>query len=321
MKHIFILILSLSLSLHSSFAQNFVPNNSFENLSSVPCPFIGSQIAFNSYSIDWTIPTDGSTDLYSLLSNTTCYAYPLNTTSGTPGMQAPRTGNHMAGIYTWGTGGTPNGPNYREYLQVQLSQPLVIGQTYYAEFYASRAESTIGANNLSMYFNDSFIDTTFERNLPFTADVLDSTVVLEATGWHKVSGTFTATNNAQYLIIGNFETNANTTTSTPSVNRAYYFIDDVCVSNDSIGCMVITSDKQTEISNVFSIYPNPANDVITIESKDKANTLFNIYDIYGAQVLSGTVAGGTTKVDISQISSGMYMIHLGNSQPYKFIKQ
>ncbi|MCB0402617.1 MAG: T9SS type A sorting domain-containing protein [Flavobacteriales bacterium] len=314
---LFILIL---VGLEMKAQNNFVPNHSFENLDSLPCSFIGSQYWFDFYIVNWTMPTDGSSDLYSTLSSNTCYAYPLSGSGGTPGIQNPRSGFNMAGIYTWGTGGQPSGPNYREYLQVHLNQPLTIGQTYYAEFYCSLADSKIGANNLGMYFSSVAIDSTYERNLNFTPDILDTSVISDYSGWHKVSGNFTASTNAQYLIIGNFFTDNNTNTDIPWVNQSYYFIDDVCVSNDSLGCMIITSTPEYSPTSELIIYPNPTRKNWKITTENSAIEQLIIYNSMGKMMLNEINLSKTIEINTTSYETGMYVIQTtiqGQTHYYK----
>lgn len=68
----------------------------------------------------------------------------------------------------------------------------------------------------------------------------------------------------------------------------------------------------------FSVYPNPANDQITLVS-DVPST-FKIMNLQGAVVANGYVQQSTL-VDISFLSSGIYFIQTQNGTTVKFIKQ
>lgn len=190
---------------------------------------------------DWTLPTGGTSDIYSTFTPDSCIGNPYSIHPLTRGRQSPRSGNNMCGFYTYGFGGLQV---YREYLQVELLVPLTIGNDYYAEIYVSAAEtSKYVTNNIGMYFSPEFIDLPDQTdNLPFIPQIKSTDVIEDTTNWVKVSGRFTATTNARYLIIGNFSDNINTYLKIQDKNSlsisAYYFIDDMsvkytCRSNDT----------------------------------------------------------------------------------------
>lgn len=58
----------------------------------------------------------------------------------------------------------------------------------------------------------------------------------------------------------------------------------------------------------FVIYPNPASNVITIENAE--NALFEIYSIDGKRIRSVKQESGNNSIDISDLTNGMYLIHL-----------
>jgi hypothetical protein len=67
-------------------------------------------------------------------------------------------------------------------------------------------------------------------------------------------------------------------------------------------------------------YPNPAIDYLSIFIKDaQVGQPINIYDMHGRCVLTQSVAGPYTKLDINHLSQGMYMVVVGK-QKAKIIK-
>lgn len=240
----------LLLSFISPFAlpQNLVPNPSFE-CGPDPCDFILFPSDFgNRYVCNWNCPTNGTSDIFStLIPNKNCYAAmppgagdfsPLNPHIGS---QFPRTGNRFAGIFTFTRipPGSVEIPNYREYLQVPLTVPLVTGEYYCAEMYVSLAERPkFAANNLGMYFHDMEIHMfPFNVNLPFVPQVIEKEIIQDNVNWVKVSGTFKATSAARFLTIGNFFNDNQTSFIDKGGTHpeaygyfmAYYFVDDVSV--------------------------------------------------------------------------------------------
>lgn len=183
------------------------------------------------------------------------------------GSQLPRTGNHFAGIYTFNRpipGGIPDVIGYREYLEVELTTPLVPGKYYCAEMYVSLAEGPRYANNnLGMYFHaDPIHLIPYLVNIDAVPQVIETEIIRDEQNWVRVSGAFRATSAARYLTIGNFSDNDHTQVvdkggTKPLMygyNYAYYFIDDVSVIQvqpeklQFAGVTTICQDERTAIS-------------------------------------------------------------------------
>ncbi len=75
---------------------------------------------------------------------------------------------------------------------------------------------------------------------------------------------------------------------------------------------------------ILQIYPNPAHNYIVLE-QITINAQIEIYDALGKKVLSQKAEESTVRVDVSQLSKGMYVIKLWNKnagvQTGKLIKQ
>jgi len=223
--------------------QNLVPNPSFEKATDLPCsPIIAPSSSYSNSMRDWTIPTSGTSDIFSTSTSTDCYGSCLSTYPFRIGEQIPRTGTNMSGFFAYGTT-TIN--SYREYIQVKLASPLVVGKSYYAEIYVSAAETaSYGCNNIGMYFSDSPVSAADSYTfLPYTPQIKCNEVLTDTENWSKIAGIFVATSAAEYITIGNFSDDASTSTILKYFNflnmGAYYFIDDVsvtaiCDSKDSI---------------------------------------------------------------------------------------
>lgn len=183
------------------------------------------------------------------------------------GSQLPRTGNHFAGIYTFNRpipGGIPDVVGYREYLEVELTTPLVPGKYYCAEMYVSLAEGPrYASNNLGMYFHTDPIHLIpYLININAVPQVVETEIIRDEQNWVRVSGAFRATTAARYLTIGNFSDNDHTQVvdkggTKPLMygyNYAYYFIDDVSVMQvqpekvQFAGATTICQDDRTAIT-------------------------------------------------------------------------
>lgn len=79
-----------------------------------------------------------------------------------------------------------------------------------------------------------------------------------------------------------------------------------------------TSDAKNK--PVFTVYPNPASDVLYLKGVSKASV--KVFSLTGQQLLSTVVNNG--KIDISTLPKGVYNLSLeinGNSSTVKFIKK
>ncbi len=78
-----------------------------------------------------------------------------------------------------------------------------------------------------------------------------------------------------------------------------------------------------KVSEVI-IYPNPSNDIITIETEDhNLNSNYVILNSIGQQVLSGQLIDNKNKIDIRNLSVGFYLIQIGETvrHSFKIIKE
>lgn len=69
-----------------------------------------------------------------------------------------------------------------------------------------------------------------------------------------------------------------------------------------------------EFENLYKVYPNPANDFITVEGKNIE--LVELVDLNGKIILSTS----STKIDISKLSRGVYQLRVNNISVEKVIK-
>lgn len=104
----------------------------------------------------------------------------------------------------------------------------------------------------------------------------------------------------------------------------------VCTNHAAMGMKgQIIVENTTGISEIklptsFSVYPNPANDQISIKAgKDNIGLPFFITDQMGRQVLTGKLNTETTQVDISTLSTGVYNFQVGEQtkQSFKVLKK
>ncbi len=112
----------------------------------------------------------------------------------------------------------------------------------------------------------------------------------------------------------------------------FYFIDrtletaDSIVFTDTMNFYVsgsLTTSTQTEASN-WKIYPNPANEIITIENSDACIPNNDIYltiiDLQGKVVLSKHLNDLYSRIDISDLKKGCYLLRVSDNNKV-FLRQ
>jgi len=98
-----------------------------------------------------------------------------------------------------------------------------------------------------------------------------------------------------------------------------------CFKNsNAIAVSVPCREGDNIIENTFSLYPNPANNFITIETDFSTEKTIYITDALGQIVKSITTSEDNITIDIQGIASGVYFIKMedgNNSVTQKFVKQ
>lgn len=218
---------------------NLVYNPSFEEY--VECPRKVDAHGILTTVQAWYQPTAGSADYYNRCGSKEC-GVPKNKL----GVQMPRTGDGMCGIYCSKT-------DYREYLQTTLKEPLRAGKAYRLVFHVSLSEYSAGAvatigglltrerpadtgEGLLMRKEVRQAAPGVSQTIatPYAPQVQNSyyRVVSNTVSWTEVAGDFVAEGGEQCLTIGNFlpASQSNVTdlpTLTYLLPGAYYYVDDV----------------------------------------------------------------------------------------------
>jgi len=79
----------------------------------------------------------------------------------------------------------------------------------------------------------------------------------------------------------------------------------VTFSLGNLNCFLGTEDEEVSIN--YSVYPNPAIDILTVEAEISSElTSINLYNILGKQILNQPLNNGINTIDVSSLSSGVY---------------
>jgi PKD repeat protein len=92
------------------------------------------------------------------------------------------------------------------------------------------------------------------------------------------------------------------------------------------GLIITANDEQKTIKQLYKIYPNPANDIITIGNEGNPDVYqVEIISISGRLLKSQSLLSGNNTFEISDLPSGLYLVKItdnkGNAYQERIIKQ
>lgn len=214
---------------------NLAPNPNFEQ-TTVNCADTVSEM-FTNYSqvTGWygiacdTCPGNGSTPDYN---NSLCNGPAQSINCGS--------GNGSIGYFSFAIMGS----NAREYVQAQLTSPLAAGVEYCVSISARSNNGSIAYDRndgLGLWFTNQMVDIDVQnggQQFIGPGSIINATPQVENTAGNiidtvcqTISGTFTATGTEQYVVIGNFRNDANTTSAGDCsfLCTGYIIIDDISI--------------------------------------------------------------------------------------------
>ncbi|MBK6983566.1 MAG: T9SS type A sorting domain-containing protein [Bacteroidetes bacterium] len=303
-----VLLFFVSLPLLTN-AQNLVPNPSFED--TLGCPQVYPDL-------------DTKCKFWKSFRVTPDYINNCSSVCGyynQAGYQQPNSGEAYAGFATYQT----TIPDSREHIGVQLTTSLTIGTKYYISFYVSSAfnvQVNVATNKTGALLTTyDYTDNSGSIPLQNTCTFKTDSIIKDTVSWLKITGSFVADSAYQYLIIGNFFDDNNTDTlHLPDLGFgyyvSYYYLDDVCLTTDSLYAATWTGLHESILQNSFNIFPNPANEVVHLQSSQKIDYI-EIYNPLGQRMYSKEISGlFNTEVSINDIPSGLYIFKIKSGRYY-----
>ncbi|KAA5534668.1 T9SS type A sorting domain-containing protein [Taibaiella lutea] len=121
---------------------------------------------------------------------------------------------------------------------------------------------------------------------------------------------------------GNKFENLSTLKSKGNGNNTYSFTEQTALSGKAWYRIVQVSKEgkgeysrimELQNSNIYgliSVYPNPATQVLTVETASNAS--YNIYDLQGKVIMKGNLQSGKNTLNVSGIAKGFYTIKIGD---------
>jgi hypothetical protein len=212
---------------------------------------------------------------------------------------------------------------WREYVVIELIEPLVLGQSYHGSFYANAAWggtaeyplASLATNNIGMLFTMEPRAWVWGDPVPTTvgyAHIHYQNIISDTVAWTLVSGSFVADSAYRFLSIGNHFSNNETDTlplgTTLNPPSGYSFIDNVCVSIDPEGCPMATNVRDGSMNGV-AVFPNPATTEFIVSGVPDGSVAF-ITDAIGREVWKGRTTSGIWQIDVAEWPRGSYMVRL-----------
>ena len=294
-------------------AQNLVPNGDFEQYDG--CNFLLGDLDSAAF---WFNPTNSTPDYFN-----ECVMGAAGIPSNYFGYQYAHTGTGCGGIYIWFGGSN----NYREYMEVPLTAPLVANQCYQLRMWVNLANSVKYTSHMvGAYFSDTLIDVSTYYVLPFVPQIQNSAGTSpDSLFWTFISQTFTANGGENYMIIGNFLndsstilTVANNNISTSNDSACYFYIDNVCLTPCGASCL--TGIDEYSAGYEVKIYPNPASEIINIDYP--VNGVLEIINTLGQTMIKTETSAINKKVsvDVRNLPPGIYSVR-GKDFSGRFLKE
>ena len=205
----------------------------------------------------------------------------------------------------------------QEMIHTQLSNPLTTGVKYYISFKIRSRIDQLGELNMVVDKIGAKLSTGANALIDNSAQLYTSTIVTDSTNWTTVAGSFVADSAYTTLFVGIFfeKANINSSIVVPALtNRAYYYLDDVCLSTDSLECDGFVSINEIDKNNVVQMYPNPTSGIATIEAEAKQPLDLQVYNVSGQLLFTEQISAGQHEVDLNQYDSGVYFYTLSDEQ-------
>jgi len=295
------------------FAQNLVPNYSFEVYDTCP-----NGPGLVRYAIPWLQPSLGTTDYFNACwDSSVAWFGNVDVPNNIIGYQYARTGNAYGGFFA--AYPTYDTLNYREYLEVKLSSPLQAGITYYISFWVSLADSSnYATDDIQLHLSNDTIknDTSYLLIASSQISNASGNFITDKLNWTQIKGEYIALGGEEFITIGNFLDDLNTDTvfvlgggNINNDNLGYYYLDDVCVSNDSIICYGNVGIVENILSNIIIVFPNPVKDFLFIRSAESILSIA-VYNSLGQVVYESRNTGhlNFSKINFLSFSNGIYSI-------------
>ena len=296
----FVLSLAFSLAVLFSFAQNLVPNPSFELMTPDCLPYPGLQ--------GWYSPTLATPDLLSVVDET-CWTYLTDQMMQELGFIAPQTGINMVGLFC--ADPETSSAQTRDYLSCRLIEPLVLGSLYRVAFTTYRRSlGNFAIDKLGVHFSTDSLFYDVADMLPLIPQWESNQLHTTSDEWTSYEFYYTANGGEQYLTFGCFRDFdemqvLDVQTSSKNWDIAYYVFDDFLVET-TMG-IAATETLDFEITN--------SGTGLNVVTNEKG--MLRISNTQGQELLQAPIKPGENIISFDSQASGIYIATLHNNSRRK----
>jgi len=217
----------------------------------------------------------------------------------------------------------------------QLDLPLIVGHKYFVNFKISLAGiSSVTSNRMGIGFSKNPYYWASINSIacgwnyqwdPSRNIIYSDSIISDSINWTTISGSFVADSAYRYFMIGYFGFLDSVNISPITMPAfALYYLDDVCVSTDSMTCLTTDIPDIRNSFDILNIFPNPASSTITISTPlQSTNAELSIMNIQGQLLLKQALMQGKAVVDVSGFAKGMYFVKVSGDKGVavkKFLK-
>jgi hypothetical protein len=284
--------------------------------------------ANNSISYSWS---NGATTQSTSITNTGCYTVTTADANGCTSLSLPFCVNYLTGVPTPNIISTDSALCFGETSVVSCSTCPVGGVNYLWSNSLNTPTQTLSSSAcLTLTISDingcaATSNSYCVASLPTPANPTLS--------FDNTTGILTASataDNYTWFIDG--ATSAFITQSILPTNNGLYSViatnNNGCISDTSAGFnYLFTGISAQDLQSGFNMYPNPANDFITLEIKNTNNVFVQIYDATGKDVYLNQITNQNNAIrenlDLSNLSEGIYYAKVsynGKTKALKFVK-
>lgn len=223
---------------------------------------------------------------------------------------ANATDDHISNVTLANVNNSSSASNYTNYgLNPNLLINLVAGQTY---------TLSVGKGWLGGVPKTDAIVAWIDWNRNGTFETSERVLGIPASTVTPVTASFTVPATANVGGVLKMRVLSMYTTSTAVPNNACLSPGYGEVEDYNVIVSDVLSTSEATYSSEISVYPNPATDVINITNvKDK--TAYSIHNAAGQLVQNGAIED--SKVNVTKLIKGVYVITIGNGNSVKFVKK
>jgi len=308
----------LTLQFNFIYCQNLIPNPGFEIYYSCPTTTAQVDSCLGWKRVEWT------PDYFNSCNTGNIVSVPSNSL----GYQPAHSGCGYCGFYSV----IENLSYGKEIIQAQLTSTLMVGTKYYFSFQVALCDGnlaggwTAGSNKIGFRLSTMAWLPGNNNSPPIDnyATFYTDSIITDTTNWTTITGSIVADSAYNFITFGNFFDSLHIQFIIISGidTTSYYYIDDVCLSPDSVTCITVTDSCRTlpfnniaenDKSDKIIFLPNPFGDELSISAQGLEETELSIYDVNCREAINKKF-NNSLKLNTTGLSDGIYFYRISDKR-------